>query len=102
MSFWPGYVFQSKGQPYPGLENNAAMFLGDRLSPSQQALYRILSSPSAIQAKIASHATRLVVLGNQEYGMVEAGPLEQVLLRSSYRVVNKIGNTTLWLTSATR
>lgn len=95
LSLWPGYVFQSSAQPYPGLENNSATFMAERLKPSQQAMYHILSPPG-IEAAIAAHAARVVVVGNQESMLVEAGRFEQALLLSGYQVVSKIGNTTLW------
>jgi hypothetical protein len=98
MSLWPGYIFQSKAEPYAGLENNSATyFADDRLSPSEQVRYHILS-PRSIQADIAAHRPRLVVIGNQESMMgVKPEPFEKVLASNGYKVVRKIGDSKLWL-----
>jgi hypothetical protein len=95
MSLWPGYIFQSKAEPYAGLENNSATYFADRLSPAQQARYHILS-PRSIQADIAAHVPRLVVVGNEESMLVEPGPFEKMLVSSGYTVVREIGNSKLW------
>jgi hypothetical protein len=96
MSLWPGYIFQSKAEPYAGLENNSATFLAERLSAAQQARYHILS-PGSILADIAAHVPKLVVLGNQESMLVEPEPFEKMLVRSGYKVASKIGDSKLWM-----
>ena len=98
LSLWPGYIFQSKAEPYAGLEDNAGTHLAERLSPAQQARYRILS-PNAILADIAAREPRLVVLGNQEYAEVFTEPFEKALVSSGYRVESRLGETTLWMTA---
>jgi hypothetical protein len=99
MSLWPGYIFQSKAEPYPGLENNSATYMADRLSPEQLARYRILS-PGGILAAIAARRARLVVLGNQESMLVEPEPFEKALIAAGYRAVSRIGDTRIWLAPA--
>lgn len=95
MSLWPGYVFQSKAEPYAGLENNSATYFADRLTPAEQARYHILS-PRRIEADIAAHVPRLVVVGNQESMLVAAERFEKMLAGSGYKVARKIGNSRLW------
>lgn len=98
MSLWPGYVFQSKAEPYPGLENNSATYLAEDLSPSLRNRYHILS-PGAILAGIAWHKPKWVVLGNQQSMLVEAEPYEKMLLAAGYRVICQTGGTRLWMRS---
>jgi hypothetical protein len=99
MSLWPGYIFQSKAEAFPGLENNSATFLADGLRPDQLERYHILS-PAQIQAAIASHIPKLVVVGNQESMLVDPEPFENALVSGGYKVVSKIGDTRLWAMSA--
>lgn len=96
LSLWPGYIFQSKAQPYPGLEDNAGTHLAGRLSPAQQQRYHILS-PNAILADIAAREPRLVVLGNQEYAEVSSEPFEKALVSSGYKLEWRLGDATLWM-----
>jgi len=99
MSLWPGYIFQSKAEPWAGLENNSATFLAEGLSPGQRTEYHVLS-PSDIMAEIAAHAPKLVVLGNQDSMLVEAEPFERMLARSGYKLAVQIGNAQLWTVGA--
>jgi Dolichyl-phosphate-mannose-protein mannosyltransferase len=96
MSLWPGYIFESRAEPFAGLENNSATYFADRLSPAEQARYHILSL-RGIQTDIAAHGPRLVVVGNQRSMSVLAEPFEKVLVRSGYRVVREIGDSKLWI-----
>jgi small basic protein len=96
MSLWPGYIFQSKVEPWPGLENNSATyFADDRLSPAEQAQYHVLS-PRGIKADITAHRPQLVVVGNQESMRVNSEPFEKTLAGNGYKVAREIGNSRLW------
>jgi hypothetical protein len=96
MSLWPGYIFQSKAEPWPGLENNSATyFADDRLSPAEQALYHVIS-PRSIKVEIAAHIPQLVVVGNQESMLVASEPFEKTLSVNGYKVAREIGNSRLW------
>jgi hypothetical protein len=96
LSLWPGYIFQSKAQPYAGLENNAATYVAERLTPALQARYHILS-PSAILADIAAREPRVVVLGNQEYAEVYSAPFERALVSSGYKLEWRLGDAMVWM-----
>ena len=98
LSLWPGYIFQSKAEPYAGLENNSGTFLAERLSPAQLVRYHVLS-PRRILADIADRTPRLVVLGNQESMLIESEPFENKLIGSGYRVASKIGGASLWVSN---
>lgn len=95
LSLWPGYIFQSKAQPYAGLENNSATHFADQLSPAELNRYHILS-PRQIEADIAARVPRLVVVGNQETMDLQAEPFEKALTGSGYKVEQKFGSSTLW------
>jgi hypothetical protein len=95
MSLWPGYIFESKASPFPGLENNTGRDRVDALKPGDAARYHILSK-ERIGIEIASHNPRIVVIGNQESMFVQAGPYTDMLSRAGYMVVRKIGDTSVW------
>lgn len=60
-SFWPGYIFQSHAEPFPGLENDFALPIADQLTSEQRRRYHVLS-PAEVEADFAVHTPRIVVL----------------------------------------
>jgi hypothetical protein len=97
MSLWPGYIFQSKTVPFPGLENNTGRERADALSPTQLSRYHILSRDE-VDAQLRARLTRLFVLGNQESMHVDAAPYEKMLVQYGYTRVRAIGDTSIWTT----
>jgi len=99
MSFWPGYYLEAKAEPWPGFESDTGRDHADVLSPAELSHNHILSGREIARA-LASHNPRLVVLGNQETMRlrIEPEPYEEMLVRSGYVAVRRIGHTTLWVT----
>ncbi len=95
MSFWPGYMLTSKASEFPGMENDSGLACSALLSAAQQAKYHIASRPQ-IEAELAAHKVRIVVLGNQEYLNLHKQPYAAVLLRSGYHVAAVIGDTSIY------
>lgn len=95
MSFWPGYYLQSKADPLPGFENNTGRERAEALSPGELSKYHIVSGYQ-VARELAHHNPRLVVLGNQEYMRLESRPYEEMLVRSGYVAVRRIGHTSIW------
>jgi hypothetical protein len=96
LSLWPGYIFESKAAPFPGLENNTGRERVDALRPGDAARYHILSQEE-IERQIASLKPRLVVIGNQESMFIEAYPYVEMLNHSGYAVVSTILGSSIWL-----
>ena len=96
MSLWPGYIFESGTVPFPGLENNTGRERVDVLDP-EVALRNHILSEDRVKRAIASHASRIVVVGNQESMFIEAAPYREALTRSGYSLVKTIGDASIWL-----
>jgi hypothetical protein len=101
LSLWPGYIFESKAAPFPGLENNTGRERVDALRPGDAARYHILPQDE-IERQIADLKPRLVVIGNQESMFVEASPYLEMLNRSGYRVVATVLGSSIWLAPPSR
>jgi 4-amino-4-deoxy-L-arabinose transferase-like glycosyltransferase len=95
LSLWPGFLFQTRAEAFPGLENNAGMYLAERLNAEQQSRYRIRSAREAL-GDIAGRRSRIVVLGNYEYALPGGPDFARALAEAGYRVERRIGETTLW------
>jgi 4-amino-4-deoxy-L-arabinose transferase-like glycosyltransferase len=95
MSLWPGYIFESNAVPFPGLENNTGRERAGVLTSSQLAHYHILPQEQ-IDRELSHHGPRLVVVGNQESMFIHADPYTAMLARYGYRMVRRIGDTSIW------
>ena len=61
VAFWPGYIFASKAEPYPGLENQAGPPVASKLTAEQRKKYHLVS-PMEIEADLAARGPRIVVV----------------------------------------
>ncbi len=96
LSLWPGYIFESRATPFPGLENNTGREIADSFSPAQLAHYHVVSR-EGVERALSRHDPRLVVVGNQESMMwVSAEPYLVMLSAYGYTKVHQIGDTTIW------
>ena len=95
-SFWPGYIFASKADPYPGFENDFGWMITDKLTAHQRAKYHIGARPD-ITDDFASHTPRIAVLGNQENGGAsKVSKWARIILRTNgYTAVRTIGDTSI-------
>jgi hypothetical protein len=96
-SFWPGYIFASHADPYPGFENDFGMYVGRRLSEEQRLEYHILSPPEMIEI-FEHHGPGLAIVGNQgrQSGGPDASAAKGVLEMYHYSLVRKVGNTAIY------
>jgi hypothetical protein len=102
MSFWPGYVFESKASPLSGLENNFGLFVSPALSPRHLSEYHIVSHEE-INAELSAREPRVVVLGNQDYIGEDMVPYyRRVLQINGYILVRAIGGTSIYLRQESR
>jgi hypothetical protein len=97
VSFWPGYIFASRADPYPGYENNFGIYIAERLTPEQRSKYHVLTRDE-IYREFAFHQPRLAVIGNQ--GPRSGGPpswaAEAMAERSGYRLARTVGDTLIY------
>jgi hypothetical protein len=109
-SFWPGYIFVSKADPYPGFENNFGRTVARKLTVEQKMKYHILAE-SDVEADFAAHTPRIVVLGNRTF--MDRDPLDvcdnpdevracgDILLSDGYAVVRTIGDASIFVCCST-
>ncbi len=101
LSFWPGYIFASSAEPYPGFENQFGMGIAYALSPEKRQRYHIISEAGIHQA-VASHGARIAVVGNQgtyiggAYYDASIGLLEN----NGYRAVRRLNDAIIYEYSA--
>jgi hypothetical protein len=103
ISFWPGYLFSSHADPYPGYENDFGLYVARRLPLEKREKYHILTG-SDMMATLEQHRARLVVVGNQ--GEHVGGPdphaaADQARL-NDYVLVRTVGDTTIYKCCAAR
>ena len=101
-AFWPGYIFPSKAEPYPGFETDFSRNYSRALTASQRSKYHILTG-SDVEADFAAHTPRIVVLGNLILGNRDVcGDPSKVSICASelrsdgYTVVRTIGDTSIF------
>jgi hypothetical protein len=104
-SFWPGYIFASKADPYPGFENNFGRTVARKLTVEQMTKYHIISQ-SDVEADFAAHTPQIAVLGNRTFvdrdsrdicdNPSELSDCARILLSDGYRVVRTIGGASIY------
>jgi len=100
-SFWPGYIFQTKAIPFPGLENDFGVPCAERLSSERRTRYHIVSWEE-IESDFASRRPRIVVLGNPNRLMDRAaGDTTKSWLRvDGYTLARSMGDTSIYVCCA--
>jgi hypothetical protein len=103
ISFWPGYLFLSHADPYPGYENDFGMYVARRLPFEKRERYHILTGAD-MMATLEQHRARLVVVGNQ--GPHVGGPdpraaADQARL-NDYLPIRRVGDATIYSCCAGR
>jgi hypothetical protein len=96
MSFWPGYIFESKAVPVSGFENNFGLLVSAPLSPASLSQYHIVSLQRII-AELRAREPRVVVLGNQDYIGEYMALYGKALRTNSYLPVRNIGASSIYL-----
>ncbi len=97
VSFWPGYIFASHANPFPGYENNFGIYISEQLSPEQRRKYHVLTR-GEMYRQFAFHEPRLAVVGNQ--GPRSGGPppwaAQAMAEHCGYRLVQTVGDTLIY------
>jgi hypothetical protein len=100
VSFWPGYIFATKADSYPGLENDFSWIVTNKLTFDQRAKYHI-PARTDIEADLATHATRIAVVGNQ-WSAARAiwgssSECARMLSANGYTAARTIGDTSIFV-----
>ncbi len=108
-SLWPGYIFASNADPYPGFENNWGRTVARKLTVEQRQKYHIIAE-SNIEADFAAHTPRIAVLGNRTFGdrdirdvcdnPGEVCDCAKILLSNGYTVARTIGDASVYVCCA--
>ncbi len=103
-SFWPGYAFASRSEPYPGFENNFGRFISQKLTVDQREKYRVIAEPD-VEAIFAAHRPRIVVLGKDPFLGVQSicddpsnrSGCVKMLHSDGYSLARAIGDTSVFV-----
>jgi 4-amino-4-deoxy-L-arabinose transferase-like glycosyltransferase len=99
-SFWPGYIFSSKAEPYPRFENDFGWLITTKLTPDQRAKFKI-GALADIDAAFSAHTPRIVVVGNNENGgLSSTSEYVKALQADGYTAARTIGATSIFMYSA--
>jgi hypothetical protein len=98
MSFWPGYMIESKAAVYRGFEADSGRMFSAALSLEQLMKFH-LASRAGVETDIATRIPRIVVMGNQEYWHESQQPYVDALDRAGYLVARRMGNTSIYMRS---
>jgi hypothetical protein len=96
-SFWPGYIFASWAEPYPGFEDNFGMFVAKYFPSDKRRQYHIVGDEE-ISRLFAQHGPRIAVVGNQ--GAWNGGPAVlrcvELLHADAYVPAARVGDTLVY------
>jgi hypothetical protein len=93
VTWWPGYLIETRASILPGMENQFNSWLAHLLTPAQVERYRYIA-PVQVAGHIASRRSDVVVVGNF---MLDGGAwYRRVLADSGYTLVRKIGNAEVY------
>lgn len=97
-SFWPGYLLQTKVDPFPGFENDFGLFVSVKVTAQQRSRYHILS-PAEIVSSFAAHNPRIVVLGNENYytEQVMGNTARSSLRANGYTLIRSIDGASIYV-----
>jgi hypothetical protein len=83
LSFWPGYVFESGRQYFPGSENHFNYLVGYKISPEARTRYHILSKQEVTNAISTRAADIFVSTWNGYHLFSSMTPAEFVAFRAA-------------------
>ena len=99
ITWWPGYVIESRGVMLPGMENHTNLWYSAALTAEGIGHYRSISAQDLIW-NIRHHTARVAVLGIY---LFDAKPFwRRVLVDSGYVMVRRIGDTEIYRWDRTR
>lgn len=92
MSQWPGYLFETRAAPYPGMENHFWVRVATKLSSERRARFRI-GSHQDIRAAVLAAEPDLIVIDRY---LQELYVPQRLLAGSRYRLVRQVDGVILY------
>jgi hypothetical protein len=93
VTWWPGYLIESRAASFPRLENPYALWYSERLTPSEIVRYGFISL-GELEWHIVNHTAPVAVTGNW---MFTAKPYyRELLLKSGYMLAHQIGDAEIY------
>ena len=88
LTWWPGYLVESKASSLPKLENPYALWISARLTVPEMDRYKFISY-GELEWHIVNHTAPAAVIGNDMWG---TGPFyRNLLLRNGYALTRREG-----------
>jgi 4-amino-4-deoxy-L-arabinose transferase-like glycosyltransferase len=94
ITWWPGYLIESRASILPRTENHFNLWYSAKLTPAEVQRYKYMTIDELI-GHIRSHRARTVVLGNWVFGN-DRNAYRQILTDSGYVVVKQIGDASIY------
>jgi hypothetical protein len=105
LSFWPGYLVESRANPVPRTANNFGYYVADDLSESDRKRYHVMSMQQ-LREGLRSHHIRVAVIGNQDAlsqdPVFGSASMSTFLSQNGYREARRIGATTIYVDESAR
>jgi len=95
LSFWPGYVFESKRKHFPGMENNFGLRISRKIMPQKVDDYH-LTTPDRIIHAMKNNVPDVVIVGHWMIEFLTTASTQEIrefreILTSKYTLEKKIG-----------
>lgn len=95
ITWWPGYLLETRAETYPGMENQFRLDVIDKLTPAQRTRYRIITDLEVIDA-VRDGKAGVVLVGNA-LPPEPRGIVELMLVRRGYRLERSIHNLNIYI-----
>lgn len=92
ISFWPGYLVETKAAILPGTENHFALMFADRVTPSEIVQFKLMSYPRLLW-HVQRHTVDVIVLGNWT---PDKSSVREQLAQSGYTLRERIAKTEIY------
>ena len=93
ITWWPGYLIESKATILPRTENHFNLWYSIHLNPADVGRYNYISFEELVW-HILHHTANVVVLGNWVFDV--KGRYQQILAQSGYVMVDRIGTAEVY------
>jgi len=95
ISFWPGYLVETKAAILPGMENHFAMQLAEWVQPRERTKFRLMSR-AALLWHLEQHTVDVVVIGNWTEWTFRSEWLRSRVVERGYVMREKIAGAEIY------
>ncbi len=96
ISFWPGFLVESQARVVPPFNNEYGWEAGWQLPPEARLKYKV-GNPDEIGQLLATHPSRIVVVGNAIVFATTADKFKAALREAGYQSVATMGDTDVFV-----